>query len=243
MESGGGFYYNSNSNQTQFTNPIQTGFRSTAEVADQMFHLGNNESTGGGGDEFDQNMMVVGPWGSTAVQTDNDNNRNNDNNRLFNLVEDESCLRCVFPCEPNERPSQGLSLSLSSSNPSSIGLQSFELIRPQNPNQNQNPNQSSLAIFQLRNSRFLVPAQELLYEFCSLGEVTNNINKQPPPPDSSSSPKQKATNNRPKQPWELQNGPSSSSSSTNFSLIHSLDFMELQKRKTKLFSMLEEVKT
>ncbi|PHT81753.1 hypothetical protein T459_14768 [Capsicum annuum] len=40
---------------------------------------------------------------------------------------DDPSLRCVFPCEGNERPSQGLSLSLCSSNPSSIGLQSFEL--------------------------------------------------------------------------------------------------------------------
>ncbi|VFQ68033.1 unnamed protein product [Cuscuta campestris] len=38
-----------------------------------------------------------------------------------------STLRCVFPCEGNERPSQGLSLSLSSANPSAIGLQPFEL--------------------------------------------------------------------------------------------------------------------
>ncbi|KAF7810441.1 homeobox protein BEL1-like protein [Senna tora] len=47
-----------------------------------------------------------------------------DHNRL--LVDDSS-FRCVFPCEGNERPSQGLSLSLSSTNPLSIGLQSFEL--------------------------------------------------------------------------------------------------------------------
>ncbi|KGN50071.1 homeobox protein BEL1 homolog [Cucumis sativus] len=200
MVVGGEFYYNSNSNSNnipnQFTNQIQTGFGSTTEPA--VVEMFNNESSGGGGgggggdddESFPQNMMVVGPWGTTATT--------------------DSSLRCVFPCEPNERPSQGLSLSLSSSNPSSIGLQSFEL-RQQHQQQQ---NQSSFPIFHLRNSKFLAPTQELLYEFCSLG-ITNH---------SSSSPKHKHP----------------SSSSTNFSL-HSLDFMELQKRKTKLFSMLEEV--
>ncbi|GAB2273853.1 hypothetical protein Dimus_008625 [Dionaea muscipula] len=52
------------------------------------------------------------------------------------LLVDESSLRCVFPCEGNERPSQGLSLSLSSNNPSTIGLQSFEL-RQTHHNQHQ----------------------------------------------------------------------------------------------------------
>lgn len=195
MVVGGGFFYNSNSNSNnipnQFTNQIQTGFGSTTEHATEMF---NESSGGGGGDDdesFHQNMMVVGPWGTTTTT----------------MATTDSSLRCVFPCEPNERPSQGLSLSLSSSNPSSIGLQSFEL---------RQQHQSSFPIFHLRNSRFLIPTQELLYEFCSLG-ITNNINH------SSSSPKQKH-----------------GSSSTTFSL-QSLDFMDLQKRKTKLFSMLEEV--
>ncbi|XP_021754214.1 homeobox protein BEL1 homolog [Chenopodium quinoa] len=43
------------------------------------------------------------------------------------FIDDSSLRPCVFPCEGNERPSQGLSLSLSSSNPSTISLQSFEL--------------------------------------------------------------------------------------------------------------------
>ncbi|XP_038874271.1 homeobox protein BEL1 homolog [Benincasa hispida] len=199
MVFGGVFYYNSNSNSNnivpnQFTNQIQTGFGSTTEPTTEMF---NKSGGGGGGDDddesFHQNMMVVGPWGTTTTT----------------MATADSSLRCVFPCEPNERPSQGLSLSLSSSNPSSIGLQSFEL-------RQQQQNQSSFPIFHLRNSRFLIPTQELLNEFCSLG-ITNNINH------SSSSPKHKH-----------------GSSSTNFSL-QSLDFMDLQKRKTKLFSMLEEV--
>lgn len=209
---GGGFYFSSNSNSnSQFTGQIQGGFGSG-----EIFSLGNNESSGGG-EEFHPNMMVVGPWGTAAQE----------NNR-FHLLDEDSSLRCVFPCEPNERPSQGLSLSLSSSNPCSIGLQSFEL-RPQQQNQQQNQ-PSSFPIFQLRNSRFLAPAQELLYEFCSIG-ITNN-NKAL---DRSSSPKQHKPN-KPKH-WELEDGSSSTKPS-----LQSLDFMELQKRKTKLFSMLEEVK-
>ncbi|KAG6579524.1 Homeobox protein BEL1-like protein, partial [Cucurbita argyrosperma subsp. sororia] len=175
----GGFYYNSNQ--------IQPGFGSSTEPA-EMFNLQvNNESGGGGGggdDEFHHHLMVVGPWGTAAAAAA------------------DSSLRCVFPCEANERPSHGLSLSLSSTNPSSIGLQSFEL-RTQ---------QSSSAIFQLRNSKFLAPTQELLYEFCSL-EITNDMNNR------------------------HQNQPISSTNSS----LQSLDFMELQKRKTKLFSLLEEV--
>ncbi|KAI3823618.1 hypothetical protein L1987_05057 [Smallanthus sonchifolius] len=42
----------------------------------------------------------------------------------FYHFEEPSPQRCVLPCEPNERPSQGLFLSLSSANPSTIGLQS-----------------------------------------------------------------------------------------------------------------------
>ncbi|XP_022159569.1 homeobox protein BEL1 homolog, partial [Momordica charantia] len=204
VSSAGGFYYsemNSNSNNNS------------------GFGFGFETEPTGGGEFHDQNMMVVGPWGPTAAAADD--------NR-FQLVDDaendSSALRCVFPCEGNERPSQGLSLSLSSSNPSSIGLQSFEL-RPQNQS-------STAAMFQLRNSRFLAPAQNLLCEFCSLGEtITNNNN------NNSSSPSKHNNNNTSIKQWELEHG---SSSSTKLSL-HSLDFVELQKRKSKLFSMLEEV--
>lgn len=172
---------------------------------------------------------------------------------------DDSSLRCVFPCEGNERPSQGLSLSLSSSNPSSIGLQSFELRhsahhhhpQPQddmrfggffgksspaaNMQQIQdgflgkvsNPHHQQGHGFQLRNSKYLNPAQELLNEFCSLGIKQSDINP----------PKQKP--HKAKQ-WEDDNGGTSSSSSRKQPLC-SLEFMELQKRKTELLSMLEKV--
>lgn len=173
------------------------------------------------------------------------------------LMVDDSSLRCVFPCEGNERPSQGLSLSLSSSNPSSIGLQSFELRHTHHQGQQDdhmrflssnsrdcffgksaaiqeqqmmqdgflgkaaNLNQGN---FQLRNSKYLGPAQQLLNECCNLGT------KQIDPP------RQKAPKTN---QWEDENG--SSSSCSRKPSLYSLELMELQKRKSKLLSMLEEV--
>ncbi|XVF10552.1 hypothetical protein REPUB_Repub07fG0192400 [Reevesia pubescens] len=167
------------------------------------------------------------------------------------LLVDDSSLRCVFPCEGNERPSQGLSLSLSSSNPTSIGLQSFEL--RQNCHSTNHDQQDDMRFigsssrdgffgkpandgflgkaanlhhqgqFQLGSSKFLAPAQELLNEFCSLGTKQIDASKQ----------KQTHKNKQ----WDDENGASSSRKQS----LYSLDFMELQKRKTKLLSMLEEV--
>ncbi|KAG2677200.1 hypothetical protein I3760_12G087800 [Carya illinoinensis] len=172
------------------------------------------------------------------------------------LLVDDSSLRCVFPCEGNERPSQGLSLSLCSSNPSSIGVQSFELRHTNHRHQDQHDDLRFIASssrdgfcgksstiqqeqirqdgslvkastlhqgqFQLRNSKYLTPAQELLNEFCSLGT------KQTDPLQ------QKA--HKAKQ-WNEDTG----SSSSRKQALYSLEYMELQKRKTKLLSMLEEV--
>lgn len=183
------------------------------------------------------------------------------------LLVDDSSLRCVFPCEGNERPSQGLSLSLSSSNPSSIGLQSFEL-RQTNHNDHDHQQDDMRFIssstsregffgkpaagiqqqqqmmqdgflgkpaippnihhqtghqFQLRNSKYLAPAQDILNEFCSLGTKQNDATK--------------LKSNKAKQQWNDENAGSSSRKQS----LCSLEFMELQKRKTKLLSMLEEV--
>jgi hypothetical protein len=147
---------------------------------------------------------------------------------------DDSTLRCVFPCEGNERPSQGLSLSLSSTNPTSIGLQSFELRHTPTTTTTTQQDQGYHGHFLLKNSKFLLPAQQLLNEFCSLETTKQNdlvLQKQK---------SQKFNNN--KQTWEDQdiNNGGSSSSSIKQSLT-SLEFVELQKRKTKLLSMLEEV--
>ncbi|KAL2342730.1 hypothetical protein Fmac_004015 [Flemingia macrophylla] len=190
--------------------------------------------TSGISETSSENLIVGGAHDSSAPWQQN------------RLMVDDSSLRCVFPCEGNERPSQGLSLSLSSTNPSTIGLQSFELrqtshqqhlsdfvSRSANAQQQQmlqdgylSTNSKAVNIYQghflIKNSRFLLPAQELLNEFCSLGTKENDITKQ----------KYSQKNKQ----WEEGGG----GSSKNLSLS-SLEFVELQKRKTKLLSMLEEV--
>jgi len=194
--------------------------------------------------ETSSENLIVGAHDNTGAWQEN---------RL--LVDDS--LRCVFPCEGNERPSQGLSLSLSSSNPSTIGLQSFELRHTNHHNQGEQDDMRFIASssrdgfygkssniqqqqmmqdvflgkatnhhegqFQLRNSKFLAPTQELLNEFCcSLGTKQTD--------------QQKQKSHKAKQ-WEEDNG----SSSSRKQALYSLEYMELQKRKTKLLSMLEEV--
>ncbi|KAK6137398.1 hypothetical protein DH2020_028870 [Rehmannia glutinosa] len=134
--------------------------------------------------------------------------------------ENDQSLRCVFPCEGNERPSHGLSLSLSSSNPSSIGLQSFEL-RQNDDNFRFGPSSSRSVNIQphyshIRSSRYLGPAQELLNEFCNLGVTT------------------KQTDNKMKVQKDEENSIKTQS-------FYSLDLLELQRRKTKLLQMLEDV--
>ncbi|KAK4488312.1 hypothetical protein RD792_004068 [Penstemon davidsonii] len=157
-----------------------------------------------------------------------------DHHSWINSNNDQSC---VFPCEGNERPSQGLSLSLNSSNPSSIGLQSFEL-RHQNDDLRFGPSSSRSVNIQqqggglpllhdhvqfhvVRNSKYLGPVQELLKEFCNLGtkQIDENL-------------KMKKSNE-----WEQDeiNGLKKQT------LYSSFDLLELQKRKSKLLHMLEEV--
>ncbi|CAL0311411.1 unnamed protein product [Lupinus luteus] len=154
------------------------------------------------------------------------------------LLVDDSSFRCVFPCEGNERPSQGLSLSLSSTNPSSISLQSFELRQTaQHHHRNQQQqifqdgylSAKAASVYQghyfIKNSKYLVPAQELLNEFCNLGTKQSDMVI-------------KHKFNKNKQREEDNNiGIGSSKIPT----LTSLEFVELQKRKTKLLLMLEEV--
>lgn len=151
------------------------------------------------------------------------------------LLVDDSSLRCLFP-------SQGLSLSLSSTSTTNP----FELrhtVHQQQQQQmlqdgflmnttkdatniyNHNQGRGQSQIFLLKNSKFLVPLQDLLNEFCSLGTKQDNLLL-----------KQKSLKIN-KQSEEDNNG---SGSSINHSLT-SLEFVELQKKKTKLLSMLEEV--
>lgn len=234
---------------------------SSSKSADHFYHPQHQQeyNTTGMSETSNENQNLMESAG--AWHQENNNNR---------FLVDDSSLRCVFPCEGNERPSQGLSLSLSSANPSSIGLQSFELrqtnhhqdlggIFGKSPSTMQDHNQTThmilqdgylgkssnhhhqsllhdnqaaaAGLFQLRNSKYLGPAQQLLNEFCSLGTKQT---------DPLGVPKLKSNKN--KQWEEDNNNGSTSSSSKNQSSLCSLEFVELQKRKTRLLQMLEEVK-
>lgn len=212
-----------------------------------QFTTGISETTSS---SHDQNLMTAGPPQPQAPPPPDQSGPWQENRFLV----DDSSLRCVFPCEGNERPGQGLSLTLSSTNPSTIGLQTFELRHAGNHHQQADGffgkpmiqdgflgkstnhthylHHSSAAgsQFHLRNSRFLVPAQELLNEFCSLGTRQTDLQKQ------------KSASQKNKQ-WEDQENGSNvnGASSSRKQSLCSLDFLELQKRKTKLLSMLEEV--
>ncbi|TYJ22518.1 hypothetical protein E1A91_A08G130600v1 [Gossypium mustelinum] len=150
--------------------------------------------------------------------------------------------------------------SLSSNNPSTIGLQSFELRQTTShsthdqqhdmrfgsnagdgffekaPNIQQQQQQTIQSEFleeaanlhhqgqlQVASSKYLVPTQELLNEFCSLGTTQVDASEE-------------KQIHKTKQ-CDDDNGASSSRKQP----LYSLNFMELQKRKTKLLSMLEEV--
>ncbi|KAL3652719.1 hypothetical protein CASFOL_002400 [Castilleja foliolosa] len=138
---------------------------------------------------------------------------------------DPSRSSCVFTCEGLERPSHGLSLSL---NPSSIGLQSFELRQqqdgfvrfgPSSSRSMDNNNNSNLQQYHayIRHSMYLGPAKELLIEFCNLGIKTSNYNSN-----------MKAIQKNSEWQDKLQS-------------LYSLDLVDLQRRKKKLIHMLEEV--
>ncbi|KAL3498888.1 hypothetical protein ACH5RR_041620 [Cinchona calisaya] len=175
-------------------------------------------------------------------------------------------IRVVFPyCEGNERRpnTRGLSLSLgsisnhpSSSNNIASLHESFELIRHHQDHDIRDgffgksnimniqhhqqqimqdgflgkaSNFSHQGQFMMRSSKYLATAQELLNEFCNLGT------KQQSDHHSTSKIKLQKTN-----PWQdhQDNANSSSKMQTN---LYSLDSLELQKRKSKLLQMLEEV--
>ncbi|KAL8112517.1 hypothetical protein AgCh_020000 [Apium graveolens] len=187
----------------------------------------------------------------------------------FMLMDDQndpsrSCH--VFLCGANERPSQGLSLSLSSNNPSTIGLQSFQLRQqehevgnddmrfdheflgpkslPHHQQVMQDGGVTSMLQYQhhqergghqfhIRNSKYLGPAQQLLNEFCNLGTSRKGHDY------SHESKMHKAQKlNQWNQVHDENIG---TSSSLNKHSLYSLEFLELQKRKTKLLQMLEEV--
>ncbi|KAL8150424.1 hypothetical protein V2J09_020232 [Rumex salicifolius] len=198
----------------------------------------------------DQSLGGPGSTSPNLWQENYQNNSRNNNNRTF-FGEVESSIRRVFPCEGNGRPSQGLSLSLSSDNPSSIGLQSFELRQTHQLQGNYRDGfgvksgffQQQILVqegqkFELvRSSNYLGPVQELLNEFCSLE-------------------KEKSTSfhgdeiQRQKQARNKEIMREDHTENTNNSVIDNakeqeslfgLDLIELQKRKKKLIAMLDEL--
>ncbi|CAL9223952.1 unnamed protein product [Arabidopsis halleri] len=268
--------------QHQMINQIQGFDETNQNPADHHHHynhqiFGSNSNMGMMLDFSKQQQirMTSGPDHHHQTSGGTDQNQlledSSSTMRLCNVNND-------FPSEvnderPPQRPSQGLSLSLSSSNPTSISLQSFEL-RPQqqpqgysgksthhqnlqhtqmmmmmmnshhqNNNNNNNHQHHNHHQFQIGSSKYLSPAQELLSEFCSLGvkesdeEVMMMKNKR----------KQKG---KQQEEWDTshknnndQHDQSATTSSKNHvPPLHSLEFMELQKRKAKLLSMLEELK-
>ncbi|KAD3641358.1 hypothetical protein R6Q59_003935 [Mikania micrantha] len=171
---------------------------------------------------------------------------------------DESSLH---RCEPNERSSQRLSLSLSSTNPSAIRIQPFEVVRqPQNHHHNHHHHHQGYygkplniyeqltndqddlirqsvnimntaseyhsAQYNLRSSRYLVHAQDLLIEFCNLDAKQQN--------DHLTKTKAQRTNH-------CQDHDNVNNISSKNIALNCLEFVELQKRKSKLLQMLDEV--
>nr|GMC78767.1 homeobox protein BEL1 homolog [Ipomoea batatas] len=139
---------------------------------------------------------------------------------------------------------KGLSLSLSSTNPSAIGFHSFDdlrLVAASSSSSRLNNNTciqhddgflgkpenlghpSQDLFFQIRTSKYLGPAQELLKEFCCVETTSQSDEPKRKQPQMSSQ-------------WQQD----AAASSENHSL-GSLHFLELQKTKSKLLHLLDEV--
>lgn len=82
--------------------------------------------------------------------------------------------------------------------------------------------------FQLRSSKFLGPVQDLLSEFCSLEGDLQAMNKRAP---------KAAAGNK----WDDVETSSSSSGLWGHPSLSSMDLLELERRKARLLSMVEEV--
>lgn len=153
-------------------------------------------------------------------------------------------IRCLLPSEGGEQANRELSLSLCNADPSGSGfhyqVEDASLRKPEDSLHQQEvfffgPSAAAASApmaslyqqhpQQLKNSKYLLPAQELLNEFCSLGKEHG----------SSTLKRQSKISKQ----WD--EGGSSSSSSPWTQPLHTLEILELQKRKAKLYSMLEEV--
>ncbi|ONK59000.1 uncharacterized protein A4U43_C08F1940 [Asparagus officinalis] len=113
---------------------------------------------------------------------------------------------------------QGLSLSLTNPMTSSHQEQTSQFVDDERL-LFRSSSQQQTSPFILRRLKYLIPARELLNEFCSVGGINSSL--------------EEGTKKK-KDQWK-EGGPSSSSS------LCSLDLVELQKRKARLMLMLEEV--
>lgn len=91
--------------------------------------------------------------------------------------------------------------------------------------------QHQSAHYNLRSSRYLIHAQDILHEFCTL-ELKQN--------DHSTKAKSQRSTSQFRDHDNYSNNMNTASSSKNIAL-KTLEFLELQKRKTKLLHMLDEV--
>ncbi|KAL9253528.1 Homeobox protein BEL1-like protein [Drosera capensis] len=247
------------------------GAPSSSKAAETGFypHDNNQFSTGGGHETTsDGSHLIVGAGAAAAPQSSSSWQENHHENRSLQLV-DETSMRCVFPCEGNERPSQGLSLSLSSTNPSGIGLQSFELRQTTTTN---NPNhihhhhdQHEAGDHHLRfmasagsrdgpSSNFgqavMIMQQESggsLYHLIRSSKYlgpTQELLKEFCNLGASESGDNPAKKSQKNKQWEDDgNGGSSSGGRDSMQMqsLYALDLLELQKRKRRLLAMLDEL--
>lgn len=87
---------------------------------------------------------------------------------------------------------------------------------------------SSMQPFQLRSSKYLGPVQDLLTEFCSLEGDLHAMNKRAPKAAAAGK-------------WDDVETSSSSSGLWGHPSLSSMDLLELERRKARLLSMVEEV--
>lgn len=102
-------------------------------------------------------------------------------------------------------------------------------------------NSSNHHQFQIGSSKYLSAAQELLSEFCSLGVKESD--------DEVMMKHKRKQKGKQQEDWDASNNnndqhdqSATTSSKKHVPPLHSLEFMELQKRKAKLLAMLEELK-
>jgi len=201
---------------------LQAGMEMLGMPSEHFYPKPEGSSSGSG------SAAAAGPLISPDTAMNSSWQLQQPNNHL--LVDDPSSLRCLFPGQGSNdveqgTPNRGLSLSLTYPAESSELQQNFHQNIINNPHQ-QHPQQIDAArfyqTFQLKSSMYLIPAQELLNEFCNLG--------------GGSSPRhQKSRINK-------EGESSSSPSNWNQSALFSMDILELQQRQARLLSMLEEVR-